>query len=107
MRIGIVTEYYYPTLGGIQEHVHHFARQARGVGHDVRILTPEVKDGLASVSGDAVSAKTARRLDEEQGVIRLGVSVPLFYGGSIARMSTGAELSRRMRDILRAERFDV
>jgi len=29
MKIGIVTEYYYPTLGGIQEHVHHFARAAR------------------------------------------------------------------------------
>ena len=63
MRIGIVTEYYYPTLGGIQEHVHHFARQARRVGHDVRILTPEVKDRLASVGGAALSARAARRLD--------------------------------------------
>jgi phosphatidylinositol alpha-mannosyltransferase len=107
MRIGIVTEYYYPTLGGIQEHVHHFARQARRIGHDVQILTPEVKDRLASVSGEALSAGAARRLDEEQQVIRLGVSVPLLSGGSIARMSSGADLSARMREILRAERFDV
>jgi phosphatidylinositol alpha-mannosyltransferase len=107
MRIGIVTEYYYPTLGGIQEHVHHFARQARRVGHDVRILTPEVRDRLASVGGAALSARAARRLDEEQQVIRVGVSVPLLSGGSIARMSTGADLSARMREIMRAERFDV
>ena len=108
MRIGIVTEYYYPTLGGIQEHVHHFARQARRVGHDVRILTPEVRDRLASVSDGAAPAARGRLdLEDDQQVIRVGVSVPLLSGGSIARMSTGADLSGRMRDILRAERFDV
>jgi phosphatidylinositol alpha-mannosyltransferase len=106
MRIGIVTEYYYPTLGGIQEHVHHFARQARRVGHDVRILTPEVRDRLASVSDGARAARPSD-VEEEQQVIRVGVSVPLLSGGSIARMSTGANLSGRVRDILRAERFDV
>jgi phosphatidyl-myo-inositol alpha-mannosyltransferase len=111
MRIGIVTEYYYPTLGGIQEHVHHFARQARRVGHDVRILTPEVRDRLASVGGAAPSATAARRLDqdldESRQVIRIGVSVPVLSGGSIARVSMGADLSARMREIMRAERFDV
>jgi phosphatidylinositol alpha-mannosyltransferase len=111
MRIGIVTEYYYPTLGGIQEHVHHFAAQARRAGHDVQILTPEVRDRLASLSGDAAPAGGRRRLDLDQEndpqVIRVGVSVPLLSGGSIARMSTGANLSARMREILRAERYDV
>ncbi len=111
MRIGIVTEYYYPTLGGIQEHVHHFARQARRVGHDVRILTPEVRDRLASVGGATPSATAARRLDqdldESRQVIRIGVSVPVLSGGSIARVSMGADLSARMREIMRAERFDV
>jgi phosphatidylinositol alpha-mannosyltransferase len=108
MRIGIVTEYYYPTLGGIQEHVHHFARQARRVGHDVRILTPEVKDRLASVQDEEDGAHAPPRLDlEDDQVIRVGASVPLLSGGSIARMSTGPDLSGRVRDILRAERFDV
>ncbi len=51
MKIGIVTEYYYPTLGGIQEHVHHFAQAARQLGHDVRIITPVVIDTLASLDG--------------------------------------------------------
>ncbi|HLK92057.1 MAG TPA: glycosyltransferase family 4 protein [Polyangia bacterium] len=107
MRIGIVTEYYYPTLGGIQEHVHHFARHARAAGHDVRILTPEVKDQLASVSGVAPAASVARRNDEENGVIRVGVSIPLFSGGSIARLSGGRGLSARVRDLVRGEKLDV
>ena len=106
MRIGIVTEYYYPTLGGIQEHVHHFARAARRVGHDVRILTPAVKDNLAS-ERVALSADAARRADDENGVIRIGVSVPVLSGGSIARTSIGSDLSTRMREVIRAEKFDV
>ena len=106
MRIGIVTEYYYPTLGGIQEHVHHFAGAARRAGHDVRILTPVVRDNLAS-ERDVPSVEAARRADDENGVIRIGVSIPVLSGGSIARSSSGRDLSIRMREVLRAERFDV
>jgi len=106
MRIGIVTEYYYPTLGGIQEHVHHFAGAARRAGHDVRILTPVVRDNLAS-ERDVPSVEVARRADDENGVIRIGVSIPVLSGGSIARSSSGRDLSIRMREVLRAERFDV
>jgi phosphatidylinositol alpha-mannosyltransferase len=104
MRIAIVTEYYYPTLGGIQEHVHHFAREARRLGHDVRILTPTVADGLASVPS---AASPSGRADEEDGVVRIGVSIPVYSGGSIARLSGGAGLSARVREILAAEKFDV
>jgi phosphatidylinositol alpha-mannosyltransferase len=103
MKIGIVTEYYYPTLGGIQEHVHHFARAARKLGHDVRILAPTVEDSLASTC----RAGMGRSADEQNGVIRLGRSIPLLSGGSIARASVGHRLSRRVADVLRAERFDV
>jgi phosphatidylinositol alpha-mannosyltransferase len=106
MRIGIVTEYYYPTLGGIQEHVHHFAQSARRVGHDVRILTPVVRDGLAS-ERNVLSVEAARRADAENGVIRMGVSIPLLSGGSIARTSSGGDLSTQMREAIRAEKFDV
>ena len=88
MKIGIVTEYYYPTLGGIQEHVHHFAKAARQLGHEVRIVTPEVRDNLASVGvGRGRPVDTASQ-DRESGVIRLGVSVPVFSGSSIARASS-------------------
>src|SRR5438874_1995186 len=35
LRIALVTEYYYPHLGGVCEHVHFFAREARRRGHHV------------------------------------------------------------------------
>ena len=107
MKIGIVTEYYYPTLGGVQEHIHHFAIAARRVGHDVRILTPTVEDTLASTTSTSMSAADLRREDERFGVVRIGRSIPLVGGGSIARASVGVGLSRRLLEVLRSERFDV
>jgi phosphatidylinositol alpha-mannosyltransferase len=108
MKIGIVTEYYYPTLGGIQEHVHHFAATARRLGHDVRIMTPEVRDDLASVRDARKSfVGDGQQHDRENGVIRIGRSIPLLSGGSIARASSGHHLSARIADLLRSERFDV
>ncbi len=106
MKIGIVSEYYYPTLGGIQEHVHHFAQAARRLGHQVHIITPEVPDQLASVGGEERTAVLARN-DQENQVIRLGRSIPVFSGSSIARVSSGAGLSSQVTELLRAERFDV
>jgi len=107
MKIGIVSEYYYPTLGGIQEHIHHFATAARRAGHDVRIISPTVHDRLSSTSRAANTADRDARSDEENGVIRIGHSLPLLSGGSLARASVGADLSRRMTEVLRAEQFDV
>jgi phosphatidylinositol alpha-mannosyltransferase len=107
MKIGIVSEYYYPTLGGIQEHVHHFANAARRLGHDVRIITPEVRDDLASVPDARPSANADRQSDRDNGVIRIGRSIPLLAGGSIARASSGPHLSRRISELLRSEHFDV
>ena len=42
MRIALVTEYYYPHLGGVCEHVHFFAREARRRGHHVDIITSQI-----------------------------------------------------------------
>jgi phosphatidyl-myo-inositol alpha-mannosyltransferase len=100
MKIGIVTEYYYPTLGGIQDHIHHFAVAARRAGHEVRIITPDVHDQLASIGREA-------SIDHEQDVLRIGESMPIFSGGGIARVSSGPGLSRKIADVLRAERFDI
>lgn len=38
LRLALVTEYHYPHLGGICEHVHFFAREARRRGHHVDII---------------------------------------------------------------------
>lgn len=94
MRIGIVTEYYYPSIGGIQEHVHNFARQARRLGHTVKIVTSAMPD---------VAAAPERGGD----VIRLGTSVPVYQNGGMGRVTVGPGLSAAMARLLVRERFDV
>lgn len=96
MKIGIVTEHYYPSLGGIQEHVHHFAAQARARGHAATIVTCRMDDLTPPRDEDAPAA-----------VVRIAPSQPIFWNGSFGRISRGAGLARRLRAYLVEEDFDV
>jgi phosphatidylinositol alpha-mannosyltransferase len=90
LRIALVTEYYYPHLGGICEHVHFFAREARRLGHDVDVITSTLPDAAP-----------------REHVIQIGRSVPIYFNGSQARFSVGQGIRRRMRDVLRAGHYDI
>jgi phosphatidyl-myo-inositol alpha-mannosyltransferase len=90
LRIAIVTEFYYPHLGGVCEHVHYFAREARGLGHHVDIITSNIPGAVP-----------------EANVIRMGQSRTIFINGSLARVSMGLGLRRRMRETLRSGGYDV
>ncbi len=96
MRIGIVTEYYYPSIGGVQEHVHNFAREARRLGHTVKVITSEMPD-LPPPAGEATG----------EDVLRIARSRPIFNNGSFGRVSSGFRLAETMRRTLVRERFDV
>ena len=90
LRIGVVTEYYYPHLGGVCEHVHFFAREARRHGHEVDIIT----SNLAGA-------------EPQPHVIRLGRSVPVFFNGSQARVTIGRTLRRDLKQVFRDGRYDI
>ena len=90
LRIALVTEFYYPHLGGICEHVHFFAREARRLGHHVDIITSRLEGAT-----------------EEPHVIRIGRSQPIYFNGSQARITIGLSLRKKMRDVLRRGRYDV
>lgn len=91
LRIALVTEYYYPHLGGICEHVHFFARSARALGHHVDIITSHIPDSGAAPSH----------------VVRLGRSVPWYINGSQSRITVGRRLRLQMRDTLRQGGYDI
>ena len=90
LRIALVTEFYYPHLGGICEHVHFFAREARRLGNHVDIITSRLEGAV-----------------EEPHVIRIGKSQPIYFNGSQARITIGLSLRKQMRDVLRRGRYDV
>src|SRR3954453_15223727 len=78
LRIALVTEYYYPHLGGVCEHVHFFAREARRRGHHVDVITSQIPGA-----------------EEQPHVIRLGRSQPVYANGSQARVTLGFGLRKR------------
>ncbi len=90
LRIALVTEYYYPHLGGVCEHVHFFAREARRRGHHVDVITSNIPGAEA-----------------QPHVIRLGRSQPVYANGSQARITLGWNLRRDMRRVLRQGQYDV
>src|ERR1700694_3168470 len=90
LRIALFTEYYYPHLGGICEHVHYFAREARKHGHHVDIITSDLL-GAAPMPH----------------VIRIGRWPSVYANGSQARITVGFGLRRRMRAVLRHGRYDI
>jgi phosphatidylinositol alpha-mannosyltransferase len=90
LRIAQVTEYYYPHLGGICEHVHFLAREARLRGHHVDIITSNLTGA-----------------EESPDVIRVGRSVPVYSNGSMARVTVGANLRRDVREVLARGEYDI
>ncbi len=90
LRIALVTEYYYPHLGGVCEHVHFFAREARRRGHHVDVITSHIPGA-----------------EEQPHVIRIGRSQPVYANGSQARITIGWNVRKEMRRVLREGRYDI
>src|SRR4029078_12397571 len=90
LRIALVTEYYYPHLGGVCEHVHFFAREARRRGHHVDVITSHIPGAEA-----------------QPNVIRVGRSQPVYCNGSQARITLGWNLRKEVRRVLKQGRYDI
>jgi len=97
LSVGIVTEYYYPWLGGISEHVHHTALGLKARGHRVKVIT----------AGYATDRVPPQEIPGGVEVVRIGRSVPLYSNGSRARATVGMHLWREIKAVLDRERFDL
>ena len=92
MKVILVTEYYYPHVGGVTEHVHHLARYLSLAGHQVRVLTSHVEGAERRPDVESV---------EDFEVVRMGHGMPIQSNGSQARVTVGWGLDARMRSELR------
>jgi phosphatidyl-myo-inositol alpha-mannosyltransferase len=100
VRIGIVTEYYAPSVGGVQEHVRHFAREASRLGHSVTVLTGEMRDLRGRGPEPAPDPHDPK-------VVHVGRSFPIYNNGGVGRVTVGPRVSAAVREALDAGRFDV
>lgn len=92
MRIGIVTPVFHPYPGGVTEHVYSTYLELSRLGHEVRIVTTRFGSGESPV---------------EEHVIRVGRSVSVPANGSMCPVACSPNMSERVRDVFRSERFDL
>jgi phosphatidylinositol alpha-mannosyltransferase len=99
MRVALVTEFYYPHLGGVTEHVHNLARTLVQSGHHAIIITSHM--------GEPSRGHELGVDQDPSYVYRIGTSRVIYSYGSFARVTTGHSLRRRIRNILRREQIDL
>jgi phosphatidylinositol alpha-mannosyltransferase len=100
MRIALVTEFYYPHLGGVTEHVHNLAKVYNAAGHPTIVVTSR----MAMPRGTPDAHEYER---DEDFVRRIGTSCVIYSSGSFARITAGWRLRRQLRDLFRREQIDV
>ena len=100
MRIALVTEFYYPHLGGVTEHVHNLAKVYNAAGHHAIVVTSR----MTMPRG----APDAHEYEQDEAFVRrIGTSRIIYSSGSFARVTTGWGLRRQLRDLFRREQIDV
>jgi phosphatidylinositol alpha-mannosyltransferase len=96
LRVGIVAESYYPTLGGIQEHVLHLRNLLDRRGVEVTILTGRPSTAVAPGPDDA-----------ERGVVRVGRAHTYRTGGTFCQATIGPLTAYNFYRALRRGQFDL
>ena len=100
LKIGIVSEYYYPLLGGISENVHNTATQLVRMGHEVKIITSNHHRFNGFPSSGALPNGIPK--------IAIGRSVRIPWNGSVTHVSVGfSSLWTDLRRTMFQERFDL
>jgi phosphatidyl-myo-inositol alpha-mannosyltransferase len=100
MRIAQITEYYYPHLGGITEHVHNLAKVFNAGGDHTIVVTSRMRPPAGAPDAHEY-AKDA------EFVRRLGTSRVVYTAESFARLTTGWALRRKLAALFREERIDL
>lgn len=96
LSIAMVTEYAYPILGGVSEHVHFLSRELAQRGHDVTVVTGNVGD-----AGEAAELDRQAHRDHGYRTTRIGRSIPVVANGSIARLTVALGIKHLIRTAVR------
>jgi phosphatidylinositol alpha-mannosyltransferase len=96
MRVALVTEYYYPHLGGVTEHVYNLAKILNAAGHPTIVVTPHMSQPAG-----------AEPEEDANFVRRIGTSRVIYSAGSFARITTGFGLRRQLRALFQEERIEI
>jgi phosphatidyl-myo-inositol alpha-mannosyltransferase len=91
VKIGIVTQSYYPRFGGVTEHVHATGLELARRGHDVHVVT----------------SRFATNPDEGLSVERIGRNMLVPFNRAFVDFTIGWNLKGQLRRLFRQYDFDV
>jgi len=101
LQIGIVSDYYYPQLGGITEQAHGQASELARRGHDVTLITPNLLVTPKTIdSGEPPSEPLFE-------ILKVGRAYPFYVNGSETLLSISPRLVADLDRIYADRRFDV
>ena len=92
MKIGIVSQSYYPRYGGVTEHVHNTAVELRRRGHEVTIITSRYRRGEQHQSRD---------------IERIGYNLLVPFNRAFVDLTVGLTLRQELRRVIREYDFDL
>lgn len=92
LRIALVTNVYYPHVGGIQEHIYHLGIELKKRGHHVKVITGSTGENSAPEGID---------------VIRIGRVIQYPANRSFSKMTVCFGIKGKMIKIYKKEKFDI
>jgi phosphatidylinositol alpha-mannosyltransferase len=103
VKIGILTQSYYPRVGGVSENVAHSAAALARRGHDVTVITGHPFH-VGHPDGDADPGLPGL---ERVRVRRLGTSLLLPFQGAFVDVVVGTSVRDDLEAVWRADRYDL
>lgn len=94
----MVSDVYYPYVGGIPEHIHHLSVELRKRGHEVKILTSNF---------GGTTLETLKSCPNEEYVFRVGRSLLIRSNKSFARLPIAWRIMNKVKKFFAQERFDI
>lgn len=98
MKICMVSDTYYPYIGGIPEHILNLSRTLRKHGHTVKILTTNFKGKMI---------KTLETNHDEEFNFRIGNGLTIRANKSLAIIPFGWRMSDKVEKFFQQENFDI
>lgn len=95
-----MSDYYYPQLGGVTEHVHGQATELARRGHEVTVVTPGLVRVPPTVDRDVLPPETFE-------VVHLGRAFPFYINRAEALVSWAPRLGASLDELFEERRFDV
>lgn len=96
LKVGIVSEYYYPHLGGLSGDVHYAAIEFTKMGYDVKLITSSVAE-----------PHNIHHSPHGFEILRVGRSIPIFANGSLAKVAFSLRLGAEVKKMIAEQAFDV